>query len=342
MNARNTQHPGARIALLLSMLLWSTAGCQRHDANPKEAAARPNAHAHDAEAHGDEPRDEHGHGDQHGESEGVVRLKPEAVTGSEIVTGHAGPRRIEVLVETPGEVRMNAERVVDVRPRFPGVVRTLAKGLGDRVAKDETIATIHSNESMAEYTIASPITGSVVAREASLGLSVDHDDRLYTIADLSTVWVDVSIYPQNAGTVRRGQSVRITSQAGTDLATRGVIRYVGPLLEQDTRVSYARVVLPNRDGRWQPGLYVTAAITVSEANVTVAAPEDAIVRMPEGPAVFRDLGGGSFRAQPVVTGRSDGSFTEIVQGLEPGAAIVVKNAFLLKAELGKAEASHEH
>lgn len=320
-------HRGTRAVVLLLLSLATISGCQGRERTAMKTEAHEEGHAGGEHA-------------QEGE-EGVVTLEPEAIEDSAIETGRAGPRRIEVLVETTGEVRMNAERVVDIRPRFPGAVRQLTKALGDHVRRGEVIASVHSNESLAEYAITSPLSGSVVAREAAVGQAVDHADRLYTIADLSTVWIDFAIYPQNVGAVRRGQKVRIVSEAGVDLSAEGVIHYVGPLLEQDTRVSYGRVILPNSQGRWQPGLYVNAIITVSEASAPVAVPEEAIVRLPGGPAVFR-AAGNTFRAQLVVTGRSDGTFTEVVQGLEAGAPIVVKNAFLLKAELGKSEASHDH
>jgi cobalt-zinc-cadmium efflux system membrane fusion protein len=119
------------------------------------------------------------------------------------------------------------------------------------------------------------------------------------------------------------------------------VSYVGPLLEQDTRISYGRALLPNRSGRWAPGLYVTAAITVERVRAEVAVPEAAIVRTARGSAVFR-ADGARFELQPVVTGRSDGVWTEIAHGLEPGARYVTANAFLLKAELGKSEATHDH
>jgi len=116
---------------------------------------------------------------------------------------------------------------------------------------------------------------------------------------------------------------------------------VGPLLEQDTRVSRGRIVLPNDRGQWQPGLFVTAQIVVDQARVAVAVPEDAIVRTSSGPAVFR-AAESTFELQPVAVGRTDGEWTEIVDGLESGARIVVRNAYLLKAELGKSEATHAH
>jgi cobalt-zinc-cadmium efflux system membrane fusion protein len=275
------------------------------------------------------------------QEEARVELAPEAIRAAGIVAGRAGSGTIEVTIETPGEVRLDAERVIQVRPRFPGIVRALHKRLGDRVRQGDVLAMVHSNESLSEYPITASMAGTVVGQEVAVGQAVDHQSILYTVADLSRVWVDFPIYPQSAGRVRPGQHVRIRSESGPALAGEGVIRYVGPLLEQDTRVSYGRVVLDNRDRRWQPGLYVTAAVTVERVEVAVAVPDEAIVRMREGAAVFR-AAGNRFEVQPVVVGRTDGIRTEIVEGLEPGAAIVVSNAFLLKAELGKSEAGHEH
>ena len=275
------------------------------------------------------------------EREGRVELPAEAVEKAGIATGQAGPASIEVTIEAPGEVRLNQERVVQIRPRFPGQVRELRKQLGSVVQRGDVLALVHSNESLAEYSIVAPTRGTVVAQDAAVGQAVDHESVLYTVADLSTVWVDFPIYPQNVGRIRIGQRVRVRSESGPPLSGIGTIRYVGPLLEQDTRVSYGRVVLDNQDRRWQPGLYVACAVTVENLAVPIAVPEDAIVRLREGPAVFR-AEGTLFEPQPVAVGRSDGHTTEIVSGLEPGARIVVRQAFLLKAELGKGEAGHEH
>jgi cobalt-zinc-cadmium efflux system membrane fusion protein len=273
--------------------------------------------------------------------EGRVALHPEAVTTGDIRIGTAGPRLIEVRVEAPGEVRLNAERVVQVRPRFPGIVQNLRGELGDDVRPGDLLAAVHSNESLTEYSVFAPIRGTIVSREVAVGQSVDHETVLYTVADLSTVWVDFALYPPLASQVRRGQRVHIRTGSADGPLASGTIRYVGPLLEQDTRVSYGRVVLDNADGRWTPGLYVTASVTVDRAQAPVAVPNEAIIRTSRGPAVFR-AHDSTFELQPVVAGRSDGEWTEILDGLAPGAQVVVHNAFLLKAELGKSEATHEH
>ena len=280
------------------------------------------------------------HEEEHHDGEWIT-LAPEAIQGAGIDTAFAGPAVIDVMVDAPGEVKMNAERVVHVRPRFPGEVRALSKRLGDTVRRGEVLARIHSNESLAEYPVIAAQGGTVVSQDVAVGDAVDHESTLYTIADLSNVWVDFPIHARNAGAIRPGLTVRVRTESGPPVAGAGTVRYVGPILEQDTRVSYGRVVLDNADRRWQPGMFVAAAIAVDRAEAKVAVLEEAIVRLAEGPAVFV-AEGNRFRAQPVVPGRTDGTRTEILEGLAPGTAYVAKQAFLLKAELGKSEAGHEH
>lgn len=275
------------------------------------------------------------------QEEGRVELSAEAVAAGGIETATAGARRIEVRIETPGEIRLNADRVVQVRPRFAGVIQRLPRQLGDRVRAGQLLAVVHSNESLADYEIVAPLAGTIVARGAALGEAVSHESVLFTLADLSSVWADFALYPQLATRVRTGQQVTIRAEGASPQQIEGRVRYVGPLLEQDTRISYGRVVLANPDGRWAPGLFVTAAITVETVPAALAVPELAIVRTSRGPAVFR-ADGSTFELQPVETGRTDGEWTEILTGLAAGDRFVTRNAFLLKAELGKSEATHDH
>jgi cobalt-zinc-cadmium efflux system membrane fusion protein len=100
------------------------------------------------------------------------------------------------------------------------------------------------------------------------------------------------------------------------------------------------VVLANADGHWQPGRLATAVVSLEKVRIAMAVPEEAIVRMGTGSAVFR-ADSGRFEVQPITVGRSDGRTTEVLTGLEPGARIVVRNAFLLKAELEKEAGGHE-
>jgi len=264
----------------------------------------------------------------------MVSLSPEAIRAAGIIADTAGARQIEVTIEQPGEIKINGEWSVDVRPTYPGRVVALQARLGDTVRRGDSLAVIYSNESLSDYPIEAPMSGTVVARPVNVGSTVDGDAVVYSVADLSSVWLDFPIYVQHLGHIRRGQVVRVRTESGPASSAQGVISYVGPLLDVDTRTSYARVVLPNQDRRWQPGRLVTAVVVIERVSVLVAVPEEAIVRVADGPAVFRADSTG-FEVQSVTLGRSDGITTEIVTGLEPGARVVVRNAFLLKAELEK-------
>jgi membrane fusion protein, heavy metal efflux system len=270
----------------------------------------------------------------------LVTLSPEAVRSAGIAVDSVGPRSMEIVVELPGEIKLNAERSVDVRPAYPGRVRSLQAGLGSVVRRGQPIAVIYSNESLSDYTIEAPMSGRVVSRPVNPGAAVDAQSVLYTLADLSTVWLDFPIYVQHLGRIRAGQSVHVRAEGGPLGDAVGTIGYVGPVLDVDTRTTFGRVVLPNRGGRWQPGRLVTAAVVLERIQVPLAVPEDAIVRMGSGAAVFRAESDG-FEMQPVTVGRSDGAVTEIVAGLDRGARVVVRNAFLLKAELEKEAGGHE-
>ena len=266
---------------------------------------------------------------------GRVKLEPGAAQRAGILLGVAGPATIDVTVQLPGQIKPDSGRVLVVRPRFAGVVHALREAVGAAVRKGETIALVQSNESLTDYAIASSMTGRVVARGASVGEVVSTDTPLYTIIDLSDVWVEFTVYPHQLGAIRQGDEVTIAPQSeGGGPVASGRIAYLGPLLSGETGVSLARVTLPNPGTRWQPGLFVTVNVVTDRARAAVAVPDDAIVRTEAGPAVFI-TDGTRFQERHVVTGRSDGRMTEIVSGLAAGARIAAKNAFVLKAELEK-------
>lgn len=285
-----------------------------------------------------EEHEESHHTGPHGGT--LVELSTEAIRTAGIVVDTAGTRQIGVTLELPGEIKLNAERSVDVRPTYDGRVRTLRATLGSTVHVGQPLAVIYSNESLSDYVVSAPMTGAIVALLVSPGAAVDHESVLCTVADLSSVWLDFPIYMQHLGRIRRGQQVQVRTEGGPAGAATGTISFVGPLLDVDTRTTYARVVLSNRDGRWQPGRLVTALVVLERVAVPVAVPEEAIVRVGEGAAVFRADSSG-FEVQPVTLGRSDGTTTEILSGLEPQARIVARNAFWLKAELEKEAGGHE-
>jgi cobalt-zinc-cadmium efflux system membrane fusion protein len=184
------------------------------------------------------------------------------------------------------------------------------------------------------------VDGVIIEKHVALGEFVRDDQDIFVVADLSTVWVNISVYARFLTDVRVGQQVRITSP-GVNATARGKIDYVGPIVGESTRTGVARMVLRNPEHFWQPGLFVTAHITVSEEQVAVAVPDGAVQTV-EGREVVFVRRMNEFTARPVVTRRRGGELIEIVEGLAPGEDYVAAGSFIMKAEFGKSEAGHEH
>jgi len=121
----------------------------------------------------------------------------------------------------------------------------------------------------------------------------------------------------------------------------GRVAYVGSLIGEQTRSAKARVTLPNPDRSWRPGLFVTVDLVQNETEVPVAVPAEAIQTYRDAKIVFGRFGE-FFEARPVELGRNDGKRVEVVSGLAPGTRYAATNSFVLKADLGKAGASHDH
>jgi cobalt-zinc-cadmium efflux system membrane fusion protein len=256
-----------------------------------------------------------------------------------IETVEAGPRQLQVMVSTYGTLVPNAERTRNVSARFAGIATRVFKAAGDRVVAGETLLTVESNESLQIYAVKSPIAGIVTARNVNPGETVE-SQALFTVSDLSTLWAELMVFPREIGKVRAGQRVTLRSGDGS-LATTAQIAQVSPIGTADTQAITVRVPVANTDGRWRPGLNVAANIVVAETQVDVAVQSTALQTVDGARVVFVPHEGG-FTPRAVQTGQSDDEFVEIVSGLAAGERYVATDSFLVKADLEKAGAEHEH
>jgi cobalt-zinc-cadmium efflux system membrane fusion protein len=169
---------------------------------------------------------------------------------------------------------------------------------------------------------------------------VSTERELFQIADLGSVWIDLDVYRRDFGRLREGLPVRVDADDGS-APVESQLAYLSPIGSSNTQTLLARVVLPNPDRSWRPGLFVTAEIEVGSTPVPVAVAVDALQRLRDWDVVFIEAGG-VFEAQPVELGRRDAAQIEIVSGLAAGQRYVAASSFILKAESGKSGASHDH
>lgn len=193
---------------------------------------------------------------------------------------------------------------------------------------------------LASLPLRSPLTGSVIAKDVTVGESVSPADDLFTVADLSSVWVDITVPAQNIAVLRTGQRVRVHVPSTSEEA-EGTVSYVGPLVGAENRSAKARVVLPNRGGSWRPGLFVNVHLEAAETSVPVAVRAEALQTFRDWNVVFIQVGN-QYEVRPLELGRRDAQWVEVTAGLEAGQKYVAKNSFILKADVLKAGASHDH
>lgn len=269
---------------------------------------------------------------------GAIQLSAEQLKSAEIGIAKAGPASIRETLPLYGVIAPNAEKMREVAARFPGVIRNISKKVGDPVRQGESLASIESNESLQTYALASPLTGVITARNANPGEQTG-EKMLFSVADLSTVWVELSLFPRDVARVRVGQSVRVKStEAG--LQAEGKVVYVAPFGQAANQTLTARVLLDNSERRWAPGLYVTAEVTLAETTVPLSIRSEAVQMIDDHPSVFVQEQEG-FKPHEVKLGRRDSETVEVLSGLAAGDAYATANSFVLKAEFLKAQASDE-
>lgn len=194
--------------------------------------------------------------------------------------------------------------------------------------------------SLNQFALRAPFDGIIVEKHLSLGEAVKEDASVFTISDLTSVWAEFVVSARDLDQVRVGETVRIRSTA-SETQAEGKVSYVGALLGEQTRTAKARVTLSNPGMAWRPGLFVTVSVLGAATQVPVTVEADAVQQVDGHSAVFVAVPGG-FAVQPVKTGRSGDKLVEITEGLQDGARYAAANSFILKSELGKASAGHEH
>lgn len=188
--------------------------------------------------------------------------------------------------------------------------------------------------SYTRYEIVAPFNGTVIEKHITLGETLKEDTDAFLVADLSTVWMNFNVYPKDLPQVRQGQEIFIASGQGSP-DVRDVIAYVSPVVKEETRTAMARVVLPNPDGIWRSGMFVTGRVAIGDGeSVPLILPKTGIQTVEEKTVVFVETPHG-FEAKPVITGRSNETHVEITGGLSSGEACAVSGTFTLKAQLSK-------
>lgn len=320
--------------LLCLLCLLTLAGCGNDAAAP--AGKAPAGGGHDEAGH----TDAGGDGDDHDEA-------PDSTTITAAMAEQAGIRVAPVVAGTiadehdvQGLLTPVDGRVAQVMARFPGPIRSLRANVGDRVQAGQVLASIESNLSLTTYTVSAPISGVVLARQAQVGGVAGEGTPLFEIGDLSTLWVDLHIFGNDTQHITAG--VPVTVARMTDGVTQSTtLERVLPGTATASQSTVARATLRNQDGLWRPGAAVKARIAVATRPAAQVVPLSALQTL-EGTDVVFVRTADTYTARPVRLGARDAGQVEVLDGLALGEQVVVEQSYVVKADIGKAGASHEH
>jgi membrane fusion protein, heavy metal efflux system len=274
---------------------------------------------------------------QYASPEAQVAIDPAVAAAAELTTTEAGPGVIADQLLLYGRIVPDAERQRQVHARFPGPVRSVAVRVGDSVRAGQQLATIESNESLQTYAVIAPVSGVVSARHVNVGESAG-DGPLFAIADYSAVWAELAVFPRDRARLRVGQSVEVRAAEGVQRATGG-IRHLA--VAGGALTALAHVTLDNSGGQWTPGQFVEGQVAVASHRLPLVLPLASLQRVRDWDVVFVNQGE-TYQALPVVLGRRDSNSVEILEGLQPGARVVTGNSYLVKADIEKSGATHDH
>jgi cobalt-zinc-cadmium efflux system membrane fusion protein len=270
--------------------------------------------------------------------EGRVSIPAKVAEAAGIKTEVAGPGVIKDNISLMGVIVQDANRHAQVKARFPGVVRAVNVRQGDRVRRGQTLVLVEGNDSMRTYPVSAPFDGVVLVRQASVG-EVTGSDALMEIADLSRVWVELHAIGKDAARLEPGQAVSIRA-ATTDATVQARIDSLLPLATVGQSV-VARVSIPNQDGSWRPGMVVSAEVSVASTQAQLTVLESGLQRFRDFTVVFAQVGD-TYEVRMLELGARDGERVEVLGGLKPGTRYVSQQSFLIKADIEKSGASHDH
>lgn len=275
---------------------------------------------------------------QYEEAEGRTQIAPEIAEEAGIVVETAGPASIRDHVTVYGRVVSDPENVSHVSARFDGVIRSVRASIGDVVEKNQVLAVIESNDSLNDYSIRAPIAGVVTERHANPGETTD-GHSLFTIVDTSSVWAELAIFPSDRQRVVVGAPVGVRTAIG-DVSVEGRIAVLSPVAGANQAVT-ARVPLDNQDGLLAAGMYLTGEIEIAQYDVPLAVKQSGLQPFRDFTVVFARIGD-VYEARMLELGRQDDTWAEVLGGLEPGTAYVTENSYVIKADIEKAGAAHDH
>jgi len=271
--------------------------------------------------------------------EGRTTIAATAAQAGGIAIETVGPATIGETRELYGTVALAPSARSEIRGQFPGRIVSVTKAVGDRVRRGELLARIESSESLQIYPVHSTVSGVVAERNGNPG-DVTFDRALYVITDPAATTVVFNVFPRDLGFIRPGQRITIQTQDGQPVGEATLSDYL-PEGNAEAGTALMRASLANRDGRYRPGMALRGTVTINAVTVPMAVRTEALQPFRDFTVVFASYGE-DYEVRMLELGRRSPEWTEVLSGIEPGTPYAAEGSFLIRADIEKSGASHDH
>jgi cobalt-zinc-cadmium efflux system membrane fusion protein len=270
--------------------------------------------------------------------EGRTQISPRMLELSGIETETAKPKSLRETQTLFGVIEVPTNQKYTVISPYISIVEEVYVQLGDLVSKGQPLLKVKNVNSLQSYIITSPGKGEITFHDASIGNRTAHEP-IIKITDLSKVWVNLSAFPENVEKMKKGQPVSVYDLHHHE-KQQGKIIYVAPSMTGG-HIARARALIDNKEGHWRPGMHVKADITTNIHQAQLAVKKSALQTFRDFTVVFAKFGN-EFEMRPLELGKSDGEYIEVLAGLKTDTEYATDNSFVIKADILKSGASHDH
>ncbi len=236
--------------------------------------------------------------------------------------------------------RLNADSIIPEKDYLRARAEHEKAGAALRAAADRLrmMGVNPERQSGSVFPLVAPFAGTIIEKKAVLGELAPPDQSLFTVADLSTLWIEADLFEKDLAKVRPGMQASVTVSAYPDEMFKGRLTYISSVVDKDSRTVKARVEVPNPDGRLKPEMFATAAIQTGSGAKALLLPEDAVLLVQGQPTVFvAGKDGFVFAPRAVEVGERTQGRIVIRSGVAAGESVVTSGAYALKARLLKSQ-----
>ncbi|HMS86220.1 MAG TPA: efflux RND transporter periplasmic adaptor subunit [Nitrospira sp.] len=280
---------------------------------------------------------------------GLVRLTAEELSRMRLELSPVVQGEILSHRELPATVQANQNELAEVTALIRGRVVKVYVDLGQDVKKGMLLAQLHSvdlgvpreeierldreHTIKADMPLRAPFDGRVITRNITRGEVVETDQTLFTVVNLTDVWVIGKVPEKDIRFIRKDQSVNVVLAAYPYAIFKGTITYVGDMLDPSTRTMRLRITMPNPERLLKPEMFTIVSVYVASSGDALSVPLAAVQDGPVGKMVFVQGETGTFEARTVTLGNEEGDVVRVLEGVKTGEQVVTKGSFALKSEM---------